>query len=47
MPGQALGFQEIKAPRLHDNSHMKLVSLSALNTGRLYPQGNIHGSQFC
>ena len=31
------GFQEIKDPRYQDNRHMKVVSLSALRTGRLYP----------
>ena len=30
-------FQEIEAPRFHDNKHMKVVRLSALNTGRLQP----------
>jgi hypothetical protein len=37
-PGQALGFLEIEAPRFLDNRHMKVVRLSALSTGRLYPQ---------
>jgi len=32
------GFQEIEAPRFHDNRHVKVVRLSALRTGRLYPQ---------
>ena len=32
------GFQEVEAPRLQDNQHMKVVRLSALRTGRLYPQ---------
>ena len=32
------GFQEIEAPRFQDNRHMKVVRLSALRTGRLYPQ---------
>ena len=27
--------------------HMKVVRLSALGTGRLYPTGNISGSHFC
>jgi hypothetical protein len=31
------GFQEVKAPRFQDNRHMKVVRLSALRTGRLYP----------
>jgi hypothetical protein len=33
-----LGFQEVEAPRFLDNRHMKVVRLSALRTGRLYPQ---------
>jgi hypothetical protein len=32
-----LGFQEVEAPRFIDNRHMKVVRLSALPTGRLYP----------
>ena len=32
------GFQEIKAPRFQDNRYMKVVRLSVLRTGRLYPQ---------
>ena len=31
------GFQEVEAPRFQDNRHMKVVGLSALRTGRLYP----------
>jgi len=31
------GFQEVEAPRVQDNRHMKVVRLSALRTGRLYP----------
>jgi len=38
-PGQALrGFQEVEVPRFQDNRHMKVVRLSALRTGSLYPQ---------
>jgi hypothetical protein len=33
-----LGFQEVEASEFLDNRHMKVVSLSALRTGRLYPQ---------
>jgi hypothetical protein len=33
-----LGFQEAEAPRFQDNKHMKVVRLSALRTGRLYPR---------
>ena len=32
------GFQEAEAPRFQDNRHMKVVRLSALRTGCLYPQ---------
>jgi hypothetical protein len=33
-----LGFPEVEAPEFLDNQHMKVVRLSALRTGRLYPQ---------
>jgi hypothetical protein len=32
------GFLEVEAPEFLDNRHMKVVRLSALRTGRLYPQ---------
>jgi hypothetical protein len=32
------GFQKVEAPRFHNSRHMKVVRLSALHTGRLYPQ---------
>jgi hypothetical protein len=32
------GFQELEAPEFLDSRHMKVVRLSALRTGRLYPQ---------
>ena len=32
------GLQEFEAPRFQDNRHMKVVSLSALRTGLLYPK---------
>ena len=32
------GFYEFEVPRFQDNRHMKVVRLSALRTGRLYPQ---------
>ena len=41
------GFQEVKAPRFQDNRHMKVVRLSALRTGCLYPPGSIPGTRFC
>jgi len=31
-------FQEFEAPRFQDYRHMKVVRLSVLRTGRLYPQ---------
>jgi hypothetical protein len=33
-----LGFQEVQAPEFLDNRHMKVVRLSALRIGHLYPQ---------
>ena len=41
------GSRRLKAPTVHDNRHMKMVRLSALSTGRLYPPGNIPGTHFC
>jgi len=32
------GLHEVEAPRFQDIRHMKVVKLSALCTGRLYPQ---------
>jgi hypothetical protein len=32
-----VGFQEVEAPEFLDNRHMKVVRLSALRTGSLYP----------
>ena len=40
-------FQEAEAPRFQDSRHMKVVSLSILRTGRLYPLGNIPDTPFC
>jgi len=41
-PAQAfyrpIRFQKFEAPRFLDNWHTKVVRLSALSTGRLYPQ---------
>jgi hypothetical protein len=36
--GRPWGFQEVEVPRFKNNRHMKVVRLSALCTGRLYPQ---------
>jgi len=43
----AKGFQEVEAPRFQDSRHMKVVRLSGLRIGRLYPPGNIPGTHFC
>jgi hypothetical protein len=45
--GRPLGLQEVEAPRFLDNRHMKVVRLSALRTGRIYPPGKIPGTHFC
>jgi hypothetical protein len=42
-----LGLQEVEAHRFLNNRHMKVVKLSALRTGRLYPPGKIPGTHFC
>jgi hypothetical protein len=36
--GRPWGFQEVEAPRFQDNRHMKVIRLSALRNGSLYPQ---------
>jgi hypothetical protein len=41
------GFQKVKAPRLQDIQHIKVVRLSALHTGHLCPPENIPGTHFC
>ena len=37
-PGRPWGFQEVEASRFHYIRHIKIVRLSAVCTGRLYPQ---------
>ena len=41
------GFQEGEAPKFQDSRHKKVVGLSALRTGCLYPSINIPGAHFC
>ena len=38
MPGQALRVPRGEAPRFQDNRHIKVVRLTALGIGHLYPQ---------
>ena len=40
-------LQELEFPRFLDNPHMRVVRLSALIAGRLYPPGTIPGTHFC
>jgi hypothetical protein len=40
-------LQEFEAPRFLDSGHTKVVRLSAIPIGRLYPPGNILGTHFC
>jgi hypothetical protein len=35
------GFQKVEFPRFQDNRQMKVVGLSTLRNGHLYPPGNI------
>jgi hypothetical protein len=37
----------LRLPRFQVTRHVKVVSLAALRTGLLYPQGSIPGTQFC
>jgi len=45
--GRPWGFQEVETPRFQDSRHKKVVRLSVLRAGRLYPPGNIPGTHFC
>jgi len=40
------GFQEVEVSRFKDSRHMKVLRLSVLSTGRLYPPGSITGTHF-
>ena len=42
-PDRLRGLQEVEAPRIF-GWHMKVATLSAQRTGRLYPPGKIHGT---
>jgi len=35
--GKAIPVKDLKVPRFQDNQHMKVVRVSALRTGHLYP----------
>ena len=40
-------FQDVESPRFQNNRHMKVITMSALRNGRLYPPENIPGTHFC
>ena len=42
-----LGIQRIEAPKISSNRLMKVVSMSGLGTGCLFPQGDIPGTHYC
>jgi hypothetical protein len=42
-----LGCRRLRLTEFLDNRHMKVASLSAIRTGRLYNPGNIPGIHFC
>jgi hypothetical protein len=46
-PGHALRVPGGRGSQILDSRHIKVVRLSAIRTGRLYPQGNIPGTHFC
>jgi hypothetical protein len=41
------GIQQVQVPRFHHEWHIKVVRLTALCTGCLYPQGNVPGTHSC
>ena len=47
IPGQALRVLGVEAARFKDSQNMKVVRLSPLRTGRLYPPKNIPGTRIC
>jgi len=42
-----MGFQEFESPRFRENRYIKVVSLTTVGTGHLYPTGNIPDTHFC
>jgi hypothetical protein len=45
--GHESTYYEVEDARFQDIWHMKVVRLSAIGTGRLYPPGNISCTHFC
>ena len=41
------GSRRLRLPGFLNSRHLKVVGLSALRTGRLYPPGKIPGAHFC
>jgi hypothetical protein len=41
------GSRRLRFPEIQDSRHIKVLRLSVLCTGRLYPIGHIPGSHFC
>jgi len=41
------GLKEVEAPRFQNSQHLKMVRLSALFTGCLFPPGIIPATNFC
>jgi hypothetical protein len=41
------GSRRLRLLEFLDNQHMKVLRLSGLYTGRLYPSGYIPGTHFC
>jgi hypothetical protein len=44
---RAMGFQEFESPRFRENRYIKVVRLSTIGTGHLYPTGNSPDTHFC
>jgi len=40
------GFRRLRLPGVIDTRHKRVIILSSLRTGRLYPPGNISGTNF-